>query len=480
MHISDPAPLTPDDIRKIVIGVLAAMLLAALDQSIVAPAIPDIRAALNDDVYYPWLVSGYFLTATAVTPLYGKLSDIYGRRPVLFAAIAIFVLGSIICALAPNMGVIIFGRCVQGLGGGGLIALAQTVIGDIVPPRERAGYVAYITTVWAVASIAGPILGGSLAKYAHWSFIFWINVPVAAMALWLTNSSLKKLPPNRRDHSLDFLGAALIIGATVLLQLALTWAGNRFAWASVQIASLFGGSFVLAALFAWRLAKAAEPLIPLQVIRNPVVAAATAALFFAMGAYVALVTYLPLYFHGAFGLDAGQSGLAMVVVLVTTVVGANTTGRYMPRVVHYRRFALAGCALSAVSTMLFAFRVSHAGLSEALTFMAIAGLGIGTVFPITTVAVQNAVDPRDLGTATSAAAFLRSLGSTVGVAIVGAVLLGHGVGLGSPENASLATTETLQGFTSAVGAASAALWISLGLILAMKELPLRGKSATLN
>ena len=477
MHSPDPAPLTAEDIRKIVIGVLAAMLLAALDQNIVAPAIPDIRAALHDDVYFPWLVSGYFLTATAVTPLYGKLSDIYGRRPVLFTGIAIFVLGSVICALAPDMGVMIFGRCVQGVGGGGLIALAQTVIGDIVPPRERAGYVAYITTVWAIASIAGPILGGGLAMYLHWSLIFWINLPIAAAAFLLTNSSLRKLPRNRRDHALDFLGAGLIVGATVSLQLALTWGGSRFAWTSGQSLALFAASLVLVILFASRLLTAPEPLIPLQVIRNPVVAAATAALFFAMGSYVAVATYLPLYFQGAFGLDASQSGLAMVVVLVATVVGANTTGRYMPRVAHYRRFAVAGCCVAALATALLALRAPSAGFAEALVLTGITGLGIGPVFPITTVAVQNAVDPRDLGVATSAAAFLRSLGSTVGVAALGAVLLGYGVGGSAAAASAHATAGVLGGFAGAFAAASAALWVSVGFILLMKELPLRGKAA---
>lgn len=480
MQSPDPAPLTAEDIRKIVIGVLAAMLLAALDQNIVAPAIPDIRAALNDDVYFPWLVSGYFLTATAVTPLYGKLSDIYGRRPVLFTGIAIFVLGSVICALAQNMGVMIFGRCVQGIGGGGLIALAQTVIGDIVPPRERAGYVAYITTVWAIASIAGPILGGGLSKYLHWSLIFWINLPIAAAAFLLTNASLRKLPRNRRDHSLDFLGAGLIVGSTVSLQLALTWGGSRFGWNSIQILSLFAASFIVAVLFAWRLLTAPEPLIPLQVIRNRVVAAATAGLFFAMGSFVAVATYLPLYFQGAFGLDAGQSGLAMVVVLVATVVGANTTGRYMPRVTHYKRFALAGCSVAALALGLLALRAPHAGFAEALVLTGITGLGIGPVFPITTVAVQNAVDPRDLGIATSAAAFLRSLGSTVGVAALGAVLLGYGVGGNAAAAASPTTAGLLNGFAGAFGAASAALLISLGFISVMKELPLRGKAAPID
>ena len=471
MQTPAPAPiqLAPEDIRKIVIGVLAAMMLAALDQNIVAPAISDIRAALHDDVFFPWLVSGYFLTATAVTPLYGKLSDIYGRRPVLFAGIGIFILGSVISALSPNMGVMIVGRCVQGIGGGGLIALAQTVIGDIVPPRERAGYVAYITTVWAVASIAGPILGGGLAKYGHWSLIFWLNLPIAGAALLLTNSSLKKLPRLRRDHAMDYLGSALIMAATVALLLALTWGGARYAWVSPEILALALASLLLALLFAWRLATAAEPLVPLAVIRNPIVACAVAALFFAMGAYVAIATYLPLYFQMAFDLDAGQSGLALVIMLVMTVVGANTTGRYMPLVKHYKRMALAGCMLAIAAAAALALAAQGSSLPVILALTGLAGLGIGPVFPITTVSVQNAVDPRDLGTATSTAGFLRSLGSTMGVAALGAILLAHGVGAGGTA------ASTLPGFTAAFALATVALCIAFGFLLAMQELPLRGR-----
>ena len=477
MH-APQSTLTPEDTRRIIIGVLTAMLLAALDQNIVAPAIPDIRAALHDDVYFPWLVSGYFLTATAVTPLYGKLADIHGRRPVLFAGIGIFIFGSVLCAVAQDMRFMILGRCVQGLGGGGLIALAQTVIGDIVPPRERAGYVAYITTVWAAASIAGPILGGGLARYWHWSMIFWLNLPIAAAALLLTNSSLKKLPRLRRDHALDFLGAALIMAATIALMLALTWGGSRFAWGSQPILALFAAALVLAALFAWRLRAAPEPLIPPDVIGNPIVRTATLALFFAMGAYVAVTTYLPLYFQRAFGLDAGQSGLAMVVVLVATVVGANTTGRMMGRVAHYKRLALAGCALAVVATALLGLLARHLGFVPSLLLTGLAGFGVGPIFPITTVAVQNAVDPRDLGIATSTAAFLRSLGSTIGVAVLGAMLLAYGIGeAGNPESAA-DSAATLAGFGFAFLAAAVALCVSFGFLLAMEERPLRGRAPT--
>ena len=216
-----PATISEADRVRIIIGVLIAMLLAALDQTIVAPAIPAIGAALGGSAYISWIVSAYFLTATATTPLYGKVADIHGRRPTLFAAIAIFVVGSILCALAPNMWSLILGRAVQGLGGGGLMALAQTVIGDLVPPKERGKFAVYISGTWAIASVAGPILGGFITQHLHWSVIFWLNLPLAALAVLMTNNTLKRLPWAKRDHKLDFVGAALVMLATVALMLAL-------------------------------------------------------------------------------------------------------------------------------------------------------------------------------------------------------------------------------------------------------------------
>ncbi len=216
-----PALSEPEK-NVIIAGVLLSMLLAALDQTIVAPAMPTIGKALGHADYLPWIVTGYLLTATAMAPLYGKISDIYGRRPTIFAAIIAFLLGSLISALAPNMLTLVLGRMVQGLGGGGLFALSQTVIGDLVPPRERARYAAWISGTWAVASIAGPLLGGTFAQHLHWSLIFWINIPLGLAALAIISNPLKKLPVVARNHRIDGAGAALLVAATALLLLALS------------------------------------------------------------------------------------------------------------------------------------------------------------------------------------------------------------------------------------------------------------------
>ncbi len=224
---------------------------------------------------------------------YGKLADIKGRRPVLFAAVGIFIVGSILCAVATSMAFLIVGRAIQGIGGGGLIALAQTIIGDVVPPRERSRYVGYITGVWATASVAGPVIGGVFAEHVHWSLIFWINIPLGLAAVLLSERTLRKLPRVSRAHRLDWQGALVIVAATVALQLALTWGGTRWPWSSAPILGLFALAIILFALFAVRLTTAVEPLIPPRVLRNPVIAAATMSLFFSSMAFVGLTVFVP-------------------------------------------------------------------------------------------------------------------------------------------------------------------------------------------
>src|SRR3954471_11507135 len=246
-----PAPLSHAEVRSIIGGInrapprsppppphLAAMLLAALDQTIVATALPTIGRELGDFEHMPWVVTAYLLAATAVTPLYGKFSDTHGRRITLLIGIVAFVLGSIACALAPTMLVLILARLLQGLGGGGLISLAQTIIADIVAPKERGRYQVYIASVFVASSLLGPVLGGLFAEHLHWSVIFWINLPLGALAFFMTNAALKRLPRHDRTHRSDLLGAALLMSATVTLHLALNWGGVRYHWLSLEILGL--------------------------------------------------------------------------------------------------------------------------------------------------------------------------------------------------------------------------------------------------
>ncbi len=416
------APLSHPEVLRIISGVILAMVLAALDQTIVVTALPTMGRALGNPEYLPWVVTAYLLSSTAVTPLYGKVSDIAGRRKTLLFAILVFVIGSIACALAPSLLLLILARALQGLGGGGLISLAQTIIADIVSPKERSRYQVYISGVYMLASISGPLLGGYMAQHWHWSLIFWINLPVGLVALAMTNNLLKKLPRHERPHKLDFMGAGLMAFASVTLMLALNWGGIHYPWISPQVLGLFGVSILLWAAFVLRLNSAPEPFIPSEILKNPVVAMGTITAMLIMGTYIGITAYLPIYMELNFGLSASQSGVSLIPFMSGTVVGAIIAGRFMARSVRYKRPAYVGLIFSVVGLGLMAGLKTNLGLPLVEVLIAGLSIGLGTVFPITTVAIQNAVSPHQMGTATGAMGFFRSLGGALIVALFGAVL----------------------------------------------------------
>jgi EmrB/QacA subfamily drug resistance transporter len=468
--------------RRIVIGVMLAMFLAALDQTIVAPALPTIGASLGGAEFLPWIVSAYFLTSTAVTPLYGKLSDIHGRRPVLIFALSVFLIGSTLCALSPSMAALIAGRAIQGLGGGGLITLAQTVVADIASPKERAKYVVYISTMWATSSVAGPVLGGVLAQHVSWTMIFWINLPLGALATLISGRALRDLPQLKREHKLDLTGAALIIFASVGLMLALTLAGLGYSFLSAPMIALSAASLLLAAWLVMHLMRAPEPLIPLDIFANDVVDKATAAIFFTMFAYMGCTVYLPTYFEYFMGMDPTVSGAGLIVLLAGSVIGANAAGTFMPRLVHYKRMAVGGLCLAVTAAACFAALAPHLNFWSAETLAFAIGVGVGPLFPTATIAVQNAVDPRDLGVATATLAFLRTFGSAIGVASLGAIVTAYG--LGSTGAEPLLTGAHDPGLAERAGEAFRAVFalqavtLAIGLVslVLMEERPLRGPS----
>jgi EmrB/QacA subfamily drug resistance transporter len=476
-----PPTLDHAQIRTIMFGVVLAMLLGALDQTIVATALPTIGRELSNVQSLSWVVTAYLLTSTAVTPLYGKFSDIHGRRAVLLLAIAIFLAGSVACALSSSIYMLIAARAFQGLGGGGLISLGQTIVGDVIPPRERGRYQAYFAAIFITSSIAGPVLGGFFAEHLHWSFIFWINLPLGFGAYLLTNHVLKLLPRHDRPHKIDVIGALLMTAATVALLLALSWGGTTYAWGSAEVVSLLGGSLIVWALFGFRLARAPEPFIPLSVLANSVVRNGVIGCFFAVGTIVGLAVFLPLFFEAVIGLTAGQSGVALIVYMGGTVAGATIAGRIMTRVEHYKRAAVIGLAVSVPSTLVLAIWPMSLSFAGVEVVLAIAGTGIGTIFPIATTAVQNAVPPHQMGTATAILNFFRSLGGAILVAVFGAIFLAEAVS--NSDNASVQTV-ILEGakagvdfgrvFSGVFYAAALANLIALFFIAAMKELPLRG------
>ncbi|OQM73263.1 MDR family MFS transporter [Manganibacter manganicus] len=471
--VSTPA-ISDRETNVIIGGVLLSMLLAALDQTIVAPAMPTIAGALGHAEYLPWIVTGYLLTATAVAPLYGKISDVLGRRPIIFAAILIFLAGSVVSALAPNMMVLIAGRAIQGLGGGGLFALSQTVIGDLVPPLERARYAAWISGTWAVASIAGPLLGGTFAEHLHWSLIFWINIPLGLLAMAIISKPLKKLPVLGKHHKIDGWGALFLVIATALLLLALNWGGSTYAWTSPQILGLIGSSLVVSFILALRLMKAAEPLVSFEVLGNPIVAAGTIAVFLVQAANIGLAVYLPVYMQAHLDLSVAESGTAMLGLLLGTVTGAMVSGWMVPHIVHYRRIALGGALFSVLCLGVMAFMAEHVSLTLVEVLTAGIGIGTGATLPVCTVSVQNAVDRKDLGVATGVLTFLRTMGGALGVAILGAVALGYGMPLATEGIQTSAQAVSGEAFTMIFIVCAIIMVASFLSFLLMPEKPLRG------
>jgi EmrB/QacA subfamily drug resistance transporter len=477
----EPRALTHPEIRAIVLGIMLAMFLGALDQTIVATALPTIGRRFNDLSSLSWVVTAYLLTGTAVTPLYGKLSDIHGRRAMMLIAIGIFITGSIACALAPNMTALVFSRALQGLGGGGLMALAQTIIADIVSPRERGRYQGYIGAVFALSSIGGPVLGGFLTEHLDWSLIFWINVPLGLAALGMTSAVLKRVPFTPRKHRLDLVGAALMMVAAVSLLLALSWGGRRFDWISAETGALLLGSAIAWGLFAWRLVATPEPFLPLAVLGNPVVRCAALAGACCMGTLVGMTIFVPLYFEVVLHLSASQSGLGLIPLMSATVLFSTLTGRAMTHVTHYKRMPLVGLSVSILCLGALAIWPASMPIALVLTLLFVVGCGLGSLFPISTVCMQNAVTRSQMGVATGAANFFRALFSSLVVAVLGAIVLG---GLGGVTGMSLemlarsaSAGELAYAFRFVFMAAALVLAFGLTFTIAMEERPLKGPAA---
>lgn len=475
----ETAPLLPhSEVMPIMIGLMLGMLLGALDGTIVSTALPTIGRALHDEVNLPWVVTAYLLAAVAVTPLYGKLSDIYGRRAIMVFAIGIFIVGSIACALAPSLPLLALARGIQGAGGGGLISLAQTILADIVSPRDRGRYQVHIASVFATSSLAGPILGGFLSEHIHWTAIFWINVPLGLLALAIVNRRLAALPKPDRNHRLDILGSLLLILSSTALLLALSWGGTRYPWASPQIACLAGLAVACGLVFARHVSRAAEPLIPLAVLANPVVKTATLAAGIAMGTLIGMSIFMPIYFESVLGFSASQSGLSLIPLSIGTVVGSTAAGRLMMRLEHYKRPPLVGLAVAVIGALTLAFAAPHLPFPALALVLFCISCGTGLTMPTSTVATQNAVARSDLGTATATSNFFRQIGGALIVAVFGTVVFGTTGGHGSAE-----TGHSLAGVDPALLAAAfsrlfltAAGCLALAFLFfrAMPERPLRG------
>ncbi|GLY03774.1 MDR family MFS transporter [Actinoplanes sp. NBRC 101535] len=403
-------------------ALLTAMLLGALDQTIFSTALPTIVGELDGLAHMAWVTTAYILAATIGMPVYGKLGDLIGRKVVFIAAIGFFVAGSVVAALAGGMGALIAGRALQGLGGGGLMIISQAIVADLVPPRERAKFLAPMGAVFGVASVAGPLLGGWFTDEHSWRWAFWINVPLGLLAIAIAMVALR-LPSHTGERPrLDYLGTVLMASAVTCTVLFATWGGTEYAWSDPIILGLAAGAVAGWAAFLLVQRRAAEPIIPLHLFRNPIFVVATLLGMLVVGvAMFAVVGYLPTYLQMVHGVSATESGLLMLPMVVGIMVTALTSGALLGRTGRYKIYPIAGTALLIVDAALLSQVTVSTPLWVICGYLMLTGAGIGLMMQTLVLAVQNAFPAREVGTVTSANNFFREIGATLGTAVVGAV-----------------------------------------------------------
>src|ERR1700726_557867 len=432
--IAPRAPLTPREVRTILMSLLLTMFLAALDQTIVATALPTIGRQFGDV--------------------------------------------SSLSALAPNMSILILARGLQGLGGGGIMPVVQTVISDVVSPRERGQYQAYFSGVWMLAGIGGPVLGGVFAEHLHWSMIFWINVPLGLISLAMLLANMGKIPVFHRRRKVDWLGGVLLMASAVVFMLVLTWGGNRYLWLSPTIMAMLGASFALTVAFVRHAGAAREPFLPLSLMGGTVAPYALAGGGCAFGAMLGLTVHLPLYYEVVYHLSASEAGLALIPLAAISTGGAAIAGRAMARAKHYKRVAVIGTSCAALLGCVLA--LTTLPLWGLLVLLSIFALGLGTTFPISVVSLQNSVARPQIGTITGAMNFFRALMASFMVAAFSAILLmalGADISLAGEHSGpvgSIPVADMVTAFRYVFGAAAALLACSALCMVAMAEKPLAG------
>jgi len=409
------------EIMVIIGALMGAMLLAALDQTIVNTALPRIVSDLNGLSKYSWVATAYLLTSAVSTPIYGKISDMFGRKKIFQSAIIIFLIGSMLCGIAQSMNQLIVFRGLQGIGAGGLMTLVFAIIGDVVPPRERGKYQGYFTAVFATSSVFGPLLGGLFTDQLSWRWVFYINVPIGLLAMFAIATRLH-LPVKVTPHRVDYAGAGLLTISIVTLLLATVWGGVDYPWGSTQIIGLFTASVVAAILFIWREGQAAEPILPLRLFNNKIFAVTTLLSLVVGTVMFGALVFLPQYQQFVRGDSATKSGLMLLPLVLGIMTASLTSGRLISKIGRYRIFPIIGTTMVIFAFWLFSHITATTPRWELGVWMFVLGAGLGQVMPVMTLAVQNAVERKDLGTGTSSVVFFRSIGSALGAAIFGAIL----------------------------------------------------------
>ncbi|MFT7646235.1 MAG: EmrB/QacA subfamily drug resistance transporter [Candidatus Poriferisodalaceae bacterium] len=413
--------ISPRQFRLLIAGLIVGLFLSSTEQSVVATALPTMAGELGGADRLSWVVSAYLLTSTIVTPIYGKLSDLLGRRPVYQMSITIFIVGTLLCGVAQTMNQLIAARAVQGLGGGGLMSLAFIILGDVVSPRDRGRYIGLFTTVFTVSAVIGPLWGGALVDNAGWRWVFLAIVPVGLVALVVTGKALR-IPFGTRDAKIDWLGGALLTVATTGLILMLIWGAEDVGWTSPQVLIAGFAGIGGAVLFVRQERRASEPVVPLRLFSDRTVASVFVMGFLLMFGLIASTTFLPLLLQIGTGASATKSGLMMIPQSVGISASAALMGYLVSSTGRYKWTLILGPVLSAIGMALVSTIGVDVTMLSLTPILLLLGIGLGMTFPHLTLAVQNAAEPADLGVATSGANFFRALGGVFGAAIGGVVM----------------------------------------------------------
>ena len=421
--MDSPSLLTRRQIFITMVGVMLAMFLSSLDQTVVSTAMPRIIADLGGFDRYTWVTTSYLVASTSVLPIVGRLTDIYGRKWFFVTAIGIFLVGSILAGLSQTMTQLIFFRAIQGLGGGSVMAIAFVSVGDLFPPAERGKSQGYLAAVFALSSILGPTLGGLITDQLSWHWIFYINLPLGVPVIFLFIFFFPQIRRIDAKPKLDYIGVVTLILAVVPLMLALSWGGVQYRWSSVEVVGLLAFSGAMGILFLIVESRAEEPIVPLSLFRNRVVACSLVTIFLTGFAMFGGIIFVPLYSQGVLGNSATSSGSIMTPMMLGMVVGAMLSGQALSRFGgHYRIQGLIGLGVLAVGLFLVSRMTAETGYTITVLNLVLMGFGLGTTFPTYTIAVQNAVPYRFMGVATSSAQFFRSIGGLLGLSILGSVL----------------------------------------------------------
>jgi EmrB/QacA subfamily drug resistance transporter len=467
-------------ILAIYAGLMVTLLLAALDQTIVATALPRIVSDLGGITQYSWVFTAYMLTSTVTVPLYGKLGDVYGRKNLFLFAIVAFLAGSALCGAANDMTQLIVFRAIQGIGAGGLFPLSLAVIGNIVPPRDRGRWQGLIGAVFAAASILGPAVGGFIVDNASWRWVFLVNLPVGGLALVVISITMPRRAP-QTAHTIDWLGAGLLAAGVASLLMGLVWGGKDYPWTSGHVIGALVLAAALLAVFGLVERRAPEPILPFDILRNPIVAGSIACMALVGMAMFGTISYVPLFVQGVIGTSATSSGVVLTPLMLGAVTTSLLTGQLISRTGRYRWNVVFGPLVLATGMFLLSRMNAHTTNGQAARNMVIAGIGIGSMMQVFVISVQNAVSRAHIGSATALTQFSRQMGATIGVTVIGAIV-NHGLpaGVGGAEGIGIhrLPLDARQGLSDALHPAfllttGIALVVWLVAVTWVKEQPLR-------